>query len=96
MNEQWINDTCMMFQNTFKDINMTTVRNILTLALMNQKKMKKMNGKKTRLIDFGALKKEGRKERGVATRDTAERKTARAGKAGLGETGRGGRNELRH
>ena len=20
MNEQWINDTCMMFQNTFKDI----------------------------------------------------------------------------
>jgi hypothetical protein len=35
MNEQWINDTCMMFQNTFKDINMTTVRNILTLALMD-------------------------------------------------------------
>ena len=23
MNEQWINDTCMMFQNIFKDINMT-------------------------------------------------------------------------
>jgi hypothetical protein len=43
---------------------------------MNQKKMKKMNGKKTRLIDSGALKKEGRKERGVATRDTAERETA--------------------
>ena len=35
MNEQWINDTCMMFQNTFKGINMTTVRNILTLALMD-------------------------------------------------------------
>lgn len=35
MKEQWINDTCMMFQNTFKDINMTTVRNILTLALMD-------------------------------------------------------------
>jgi hypothetical protein len=43
---------------------------------MNQKKMKKMNGKKTRLIDSGALKKEGRKERGMATRDTAESKTA--------------------
>lgn len=30
----------------------------------------------TRLIDANALKKEGRKERGVATRDTAEKKTA--------------------
>lgn len=35
MKEQWINDTCMMFQKTFNDINMTTVRNILTLALMD-------------------------------------------------------------
>ena len=30
----------------------------------------------TRLIDANAPKKEGRKERGMATRDTAERKTA--------------------
>lgn len=35
MNEQWINDTCMIFQNTFKDIDIATVRNILTLALMD-------------------------------------------------------------
>ena len=35
MNEQWINDTCMLFQNTFKDIDTGTVRNILTLALMD-------------------------------------------------------------
>ena len=34
-NEQWINDTCMMFQKTFRDIDTGTVRNILTLALMD-------------------------------------------------------------
>lgn len=33
MNEQWINDTCMMFDKAFNDIDMNTVRNILTLAL---------------------------------------------------------------
>ena len=33
MNEQWINDTCMMFDRAFNDIDMNTVRNILTLAL---------------------------------------------------------------
>lgn len=32
---QWINDTCMMFKNTLKDIDTGTVRNILTLALMD-------------------------------------------------------------
>lgn len=34
-NSQWINDTCMMFKNTLKDIDTGTVRNILTLALMD-------------------------------------------------------------
>ena len=34
-NSQWINDTCMMFQNSIKDIDTGTVRNILTLALMD-------------------------------------------------------------
>ena len=39
-----------------------------------------------RIIDADALKKEGRKERGAATRDTAERKTA------SGENERSGNN----
>lgn len=34
-NSQWINDTCMMFKNTLKDIDTGTVRNILTIALMD-------------------------------------------------------------
>lgn len=33
MNEQWINDTCLLFIRTFNDIDIGTVRNILTLAL---------------------------------------------------------------
>lgn len=40
-NSQWINDTCMMFKNTLKDIDTGTVRNILTLALMDCEKMVK-------------------------------------------------------
>lgn len=33
MKEQWINDTCMMFARSFDNIDVSTVRNILTVAL---------------------------------------------------------------
>lgn len=35
MKEQFINDTCMLFNRTFTDIDMNTVRNILTIALQD-------------------------------------------------------------
>lgn len=33
MKEQWINNTCLIFARAFKDIDLNTVRNVLTLAL---------------------------------------------------------------
>jgi hypothetical protein len=36
MKEQFINDTCMLFDRTFTGIDMDIVRNILTVALQNK------------------------------------------------------------
>ena len=33
MKEQWINNTCLIFAKVFEDIDLNTVRNVLTLAL---------------------------------------------------------------